>query len=112
MITVFVTEEFKVFVLNPHFMSGFKFLQTAAVSFDLIFLFLQKKVDKHEMYISAYQQGLGARNRMTIGGLLIFVVVLVAITAAFAIAFVLYKGHEYEHKHYKRIDSSHQIGYQ
>ena len=106
---ILITEELKVFVL---FMSGFKFVQAAAVPSDLIFLFLQKKVDKHEMYISAYQQGLGARNRMTIGGLLIFVVVLVTITAAFAVALVHYKGHEYEHEHDKRIDSSHQIGYQ
>ena len=51
-------------------MPGVKLLQAAAVSSDLIFLFLQKKVEKLEMYISAYQAGLGARKRMTIGGLL------------------------------------------
>ena len=89
-------------------MPGFKLLQATAVPSDLIFLFLQKKVEKHEMYISAYQAGLGARKRRTIGGLLIFGVILVAINAAFAIAFVHYKGHEYDN----RIDSSHQIGYQ
>ena len=66
----------------------------------LIFLFLQKKVEKLEMYISAYQAGLGARKRMTIGGLLIFGVILVTINAAFSVALVVhYKGHD------ERIDS-------
>ena len=52
------------------------------------------------MYISAYQAGLGARKRLTKRCLLIFVVILVTITAAFAVALVVhYKGHD------ERIDS-------
>ena len=74
-----------------------------------LFLFLQKKVEEHGMYISAYQEGLGARHRLTIiGGLVILVLILATITAAFTIALV-------HHKHKgcdERIDSSHQIGYQ
>ena len=78
------------------------------------------------MYISAYQEGLGARNRMTIGGLLVFVVILVTITAAFAVALVHHKSQDKRIHNYlnsnvkglilatqldKRIDSGHQIGY-
>ena len=75
-------------------------------------LFLQKKVEEHGMYISAYQEGLGARHRLTIGGLVIFVVILVTITAAFTIALVHHKHKGCDETFVEMIDSNHQIGYQ
>ena len=68
------------------------------------------------MYISAYQEGLGARNRRTVVGLLIFVVILVIITAAFAFALVhrderIDSISERIDSNDERIDSNQQIGY-
>ena len=56
---------------------------------------LQKSVDEHGKYISAHQQGLKARNQLTMRGLVVLVVVIVAIIAAFTAA-LCWKAHNIE----------------
>ena len=56
---------------------------------------LQKSVDEHGKYISAHQQGLKTRHRLTMGGLAVLVVVIVAIIAAFTAA-LCWKAHNIE----------------
>ena len=52
----------------------------------------QKRVDKHGKYISAHQQGLQARHRLTLRGLVVLMIVIVAIIAAFTAA-LAWKAH-------------------
>ena len=54
------------------------------ISDPILLLFLQKKVEEHGKYISAYQYGLKTRTRLIVGGLAVLVVFLVVIVAAFA----------------------------
>ena len=56
---------------------------------------LQKSVDEHGKYISAHQQGLKTRHRLTMSGLAVLVVVIVAIIAAFTAA-LCWKAHNIE----------------
>ena len=74
---VLITDELKVFVSTSS-------LYVSNQSIDTILLFLQKKVEEHGKYISAYQYGLKTRTRLIVGGLAVLVVFLVVIVAAFA----------------------------
>ena len=53
---------------------------------------MQKRVDKHGRYISAHQQGLKARHQLTVRGLVVLVIVIFAIVAAFSAA-LFWKAH-------------------
>ena len=66
-------------------------------------MILQKRVDKHGKYISAHQQGLKARNRRTVQGLVVLVAVLVVIITAFTVAFC------WKHDHMEEIENEIQL---